>query len=638
MQLKKLSLNNFRNHKKTELQFEPLNLITGPEGAGKSSIRLAIMVALKGSIDLLDTRPLVMNGTEEARVKATFSRGKSERVIEKVIPRDPKRQMRTNLMNHKALLEFGGLDPDIAQIVCSTNEFVTMKKEDRIKALSKLVLGSITAKEIQEEVLEGLPETEREEAKVLLTKRIKIPEGTAPDALFKVFIDGAQAGRQAYRTLLSTKEQERDRESQNLRDLVETKSEETGVNIEDLKAWIETKKEKEILERELDPKQTKIKEIKDKKIQIEAALKNLGETDKQIKATENEQMELIKKKSILDDTILRKTNDLNELKGKVTSAPESANPLDIECPYFKYCRLPAGMLATLVTNKGIGQKEIDGIKAELEELTANSDDLGTQITEIQGKRRVLKDNKGTEESLKKDLELIQKAEDRTKEAASDIITKIEELKKAISGKDFTEESAKLLDGIKDEVTLETKTKLFDERIRKLSEEIKDMTVLEKRWDRIHKELKPKNARRRLIAKKSGDIESEISERVMSLTGIKETSFSDDMDIICNGVPVDYLSDSERYKVCIAIQHAICRTANAGIIIIDELNRIVDIEPIIEMISAIAQRGDGTVIAISADNRLVGKLPNCKPIHVKDGKISPNSDDESGPDSWDEELG
>ncbi len=76
MQIKRLGLINFRNHRSTEIEFAPgVTVISGPNGAGKTSLLEAIYLLSTGrSFRASDDNALLMLGSDKARISGQFSR------------------------------------------------------------------------------------------------------------------------------------------------------------------------------------------------------------------------------------------------------------------------------------------------------------------------------------------------------------------------------------------------------------------------------------------------------------------------------------------------------------------------------------------------------------------------------------
>src|SRR5882672_6303542 len=73
--IRKLTLENFRSHKRSEIELDRLTVIRGPHGAGKTSVLLALQLLLTGKCETTDeagrgAESLIRDGAKELRIAA----------------------------------------------------------------------------------------------------------------------------------------------------------------------------------------------------------------------------------------------------------------------------------------------------------------------------------------------------------------------------------------------------------------------------------------------------------------------------------------------------------------------------------------------------------------------------------------
>lgn len=74
MQLEKITVQNFRSYENAEFAFQPgINLVTGPNGVGKTNLLEAVFVAMRGGSFRVGDKDLPRVGSEWFRVDVELS-------------------------------------------------------------------------------------------------------------------------------------------------------------------------------------------------------------------------------------------------------------------------------------------------------------------------------------------------------------------------------------------------------------------------------------------------------------------------------------------------------------------------------------------------------------------------------------
>ena len=107
MNIQSISLINFRNHSKREFSFDKgLNLITGPNGSGKTNIAEAIYyLSLARSFKGVDDEDIITRGSEFAQIDAVVKEGQLKRRIRILITK----KGRSVLVNDKKVSKLSDL-------------------------------------------------------------------------------------------------------------------------------------------------------------------------------------------------------------------------------------------------------------------------------------------------------------------------------------------------------------------------------------------------------------------------------------------------------------------------------------------------------------------------------------------------
>ncbi len=82
MRILRLALKNFRSHQETVLNLDRFNFVRGPNGCGKSSIRMALEYLFTGQCQMTDgagrgAEALIRAGAKELEVSVTLERGET---------------------------------------------------------------------------------------------------------------------------------------------------------------------------------------------------------------------------------------------------------------------------------------------------------------------------------------------------------------------------------------------------------------------------------------------------------------------------------------------------------------------------------------------------------------------------------
>lgn len=190
MRIEKLSLENFRSHAKTEIDFSPLTFVTGPNAAGKSSIQQAIAFLLTGRCNATDAggrnaEELIRLGQKEFRIAASI-RNNGNAPLSVTRSKSPtSHAMSINggpvpvAQAEQGIRNILGVSADILSAVLDADRFVEMSEADQKRLISQaLDSGSI---DIPDEIQRAI-------ASVMGVKSAtKVPSVAEVDEFHKVF-------------------------------------------------------------------------------------------------------------------------------------------------------------------------------------------------------------------------------------------------------------------------------------------------------------------------------------------------------------------------------------------------------------------------------------------------------------------
>lgn len=145
--LKAVGLTGFRNHAKTSIELQQINIFVGPSGAGKSSIKEAIEYALTGACSYTDDAgrgadTLIQDGAKAAAVTVAIDGvGMVARTIPnglQVVGQDGQPWTGTLTAQQTALDQALGVDAKVIRACLNTTRFLGMKPDDQKDMLFRL--------------------------------------------------------------------------------------------------------------------------------------------------------------------------------------------------------------------------------------------------------------------------------------------------------------------------------------------------------------------------------------------------------------------------------------------------------------------------------------------------------------------
>jgi DNA repair exonuclease SbcCD ATPase subunit len=161
MRINRIELRNVRNHQNTVLELDRLNIITGRNGAGKSSILYALEAALTGRCAVTDRAgrglgDLVSVGRKGAKISIQIQAGKETYYIERSITATGGSTLKVDDWSGGAkaqqaeLMARLGADPDTISCLLGVSAFLSMPEKDQREMLVRLAGAKATAGELQE--------------------------------------------------------------------------------------------------------------------------------------------------------------------------------------------------------------------------------------------------------------------------------------------------------------------------------------------------------------------------------------------------------------------------------------------------------------------------------------------------------
>ena len=160
MRIQTLVLKNFRSHQETVLELDRFKFIRGPNGCGKSSVKMALEYLFTGRCKLTDAagrgaEALIRSGEKELEASATL--GSGETICRRRTPRSQivevnGKRVPVDAAETFLTKQFGS--PDVLSAVLNADQFVEMSEAEQQRLLAQLAdAGKV---EIPGEILDAL--------------------------------------------------------------------------------------------------------------------------------------------------------------------------------------------------------------------------------------------------------------------------------------------------------------------------------------------------------------------------------------------------------------------------------------------------------------------------------------------------
>lgn len=611
MKINKLMVQNFRNHKQTEIFLDKVNFFVGRNNAGKTSLLAAIEWGLTGKCLWTDKAgrgagDLVSLDAKQALVALDVEG------IGSIVRSMPPHSLQVGSISgvnegQAAILNRLATDEERLKIVLNASAFLSMSNSEQVNFLSGVFNLQFTAEKVAQRLEAWLKDKGQsaDRARALATRAkgyysAGITGG--PEVL-----DAMERRAREYR-----KELKRDKQRAEAA-LAEISAAGMAApvdgRVEELKARLAQlrKKREELLTSAGDSqlparREALINRIKGLDERIKAAQDKLAELGESIKGLPDREsgVDYSQREKRLRDTIEGLNNRAVSFKNRaaniasrldtVTSAARALASVDRRCPLAPdviKCGMSkdqvAGILQLLKDEAQTAREELGSIKQELQQIE----------TQLSGTSRELDDLKKSEamalEQTKKLLLL--KGEIRTQQVLinqlnterDNLISELDRLPEP--GREVAkttaelEQLAELMADIETQLVQAGEMAALARRQEELKQDIDTYTAEVADLELLVKSLGPDGLRRDILADVLGNFLSRVNHRLGRLTeGAYQLTLGADMTLLCraNGgphLPLKLLSKSEQLRVGIAIQEALSHAAGLNFLAIDEADML-----------------------------------------------------------------
>lgn len=599
MKIKTIDIKNFLALKQATLNLQaPINIITGANESGKSSIRDAIQWCLTGHARGLKTHDqqaaLIRDGAKAAEVTLTLADGLA--ISRKKTPKTP--------------ASVTGPVPDdqvMASILCDPMAFLSLSDELRQQTLFKLIPGMNPTPEVICNKLAdiiGQPFDEK-------TTALSIPEHAAIEQLGKL---AATQGFKAAETeaIIKRRIAKRDRDD---------------AKVEEPEPVYKTFTLPDIQQTEVEAGLSTLRTERDKLLQKRGKME--GELDK-VPAMEQELGDLVSNPiEPPEDGEIKEWQDaldinrpiLEKLQKQVESLSSGKAPqfYPETCPVFPGPEVPCPKAKEvgLPGREAPNPEKVKKLNADLQEQTEEIDRLEKGLYLAKAKQTAHDDyTKKLQELADKIAKMKEQQEQATATAGID---------EQIATLDARRKTGyELLDAIRD---FWRKKEAAEASQAKITEAEKEIAL----YDALAKALAPDGIPSALISEALGPV----NQKLAFASGYlfpdcdehEPLHLTEDLEVYRGITPYSTLSKSARYRVGIAFQVVLAQLAEARLIMVDECD-ILDPpnrSQLIDFLMAIRQDFDTILCFATSDHANPSPIPELQIWWIDNGKISPVTD-------------
>lgn len=592
MKINRLSIENFRSHKKTELSLDRINFFAGGNNAGKTSILAAIEWALTGRCMWTDKAgrgavDLVRQGEKHATVALEVA---GLGAVIRSLPPHALQVGKTSGVNEgqAALHNSLGVGEDRLRVALNAGAFVNMSLAEQRAFLFNAYGLTWTVEQVAAELAvwltkKGLPE---EDAGRLAKKaKVYYPVGIAcgPE-IFDAMEKRAREER---------KEQKKDKQQSEAalaemgdpapgQDTEPDYVDQIRLRLSELKerrdellrtcgAGQDVRARREALLRKLSDVEEKIRTGEALGRSLAGELEQCGEPQDYCAGIENELLGRLDALTKSEATAKSKLEAINKagsaLSGRDRMCPLA--PSHLQCCLTKE-QLDA-VLLTLRKEHQLLSQELKSLSQELARVKEELAEATRQREESQARAKkalLLKGRLNTQQAMLDSLAVNKKALEQERdslpqaETGTDTEQELEQITGLIAA------GEKELQQFAESLAIADKKAVLQQDVVTLAAEVADLETLVKA-------LGPDGLRRDMLAGILEGFMSRVNDRLGRLTeGAYQVSLSDDMTILCraNGgpvLPLRLLSRSEQLRVGIAISDALSAAAGLKFLAIDE---------------------------------------------------------------------
>lgn len=616
MKINTLELENFRNHEKTVMELEKINVITGKNNSGKTTIKGALQFGLTGENEWAkttkDTKALIKTGEKGASVIIdVVGLGKIER---RITPSKNYIKLNNTPIPTKQLVkeynELFNLNVEPISYVIDNNKFFDLSANEQKDLIFKMLGVDLASKTIMK-----FMDNPTKEA-------INKIRGKLPETLEIKDFDNIYKDLFGERKLLKKEKESLNIKLDSLKDISNKcpldikKFNEDIMRLNNSKGLIlETIANAKAREENL---KTLKKYLANTLEQIKNKTKLLTIGTKNVKMIENKIDKLLQQKISLEKDLIKNktTHDISSKQN--ISLTKMINKLKTNiCPLSSklVCQTDKSSLRSELQNSinennvaiKDSQSNIIKTEKEIKVLEINVNSLKTQFNIF----NELTNLTNQKEQYKADIDKIKISNNSIEKETTKLIETNKEIEKHIV----------LKSQYSDWIKKQREKNDIEIKVEKKNKEIKIL-------DYLIVEFSPKGVKSRILKKVIGPIEEQCNENLQILTDGQyclKFDFSIDFEIIINKndnlVPIKFLSDSEKLRISVIIQDAINKITGINILIVDNVE-ILDEENEELFISLINQIQDQyeNIFIISTNNI---KIPNCKTFVISEGCIKEN---------------
>jgi len=560
--LKKLNIKNFESHCDTTIDFSKVNIITGKNGEGKSSIINALMFALSGDLPTKPYQEYIKNEEESARVELEMdiSPTNTGKITRKIINKDA---TKTEGVSTNKLAEQIGTTPETLRTLADTWFFVRYAtSSSRRNVLSSVLSRKYTLEELLECISERDPLNTHKDFVVENYDILNNPKKSQMEVLYKLAYDRRATVKKQKESIdiqISSLENKLSAYAD-----IPTEIDEAMLARTSKHSSIKTSISYETTS--LDSKRLSFKQYSDKLDEMRHTRGLLVAKLDEKKTTKDEVSALSEQMIIIKSQLQGLNNNLSLiLKDSVVECPVCGNPLT-----------------------GVEEKLRDKIKEKTQAisnletiLTTKKDtlDLQNKITEIDSLLA------GADKKLQTMKADISNTEDKILQMNTEL-TKLEEL--GILDKAGIDASKNQTEVLKMKGALST---LRDQQ----SSIIDEINLLNTRVDLFN----DKSIWTKLLSYNRELFVTKLTETVKLLIPKYNAIINDELDIIFDGISINTLSESEKFRVGISIQAALSIASGTGILLIDGSDIVTDPTNVIEYINKLGSMDEIKTMIITS---------------------------------------
>lgn len=553
--IKEIRLHNITCFTDLTLSVGALNIIYGPDGSGKSTIKDAIELLITGKCPGRES-PFLRLGAIEGTITADIDLNGHPRLLEKNL----KMGSTTNGgVSQSVLLKELKVTKPALELLADVWSVLRKSEKDLTTTINRALAQNMSRDEVIELIVEHVEAEHKVAARTLLQEEIK---KTTADTL-------ATAKTKISKRLngIDGKIEEAEKEKKVLEGKLALLK---NVNMEKVQqARLKIQIENQIKEREntLQTREADLKKLE----------KDLDDANKEL--AKHKKIDLLK----LQQEVANLNSEIN-----INSANLAAIPGDLEvtgnlnCKWFGTCQLDEKHMIDVV------KQARDNNRNRKSALQLESETLQEKLGKAQKKL----------DDAKNDNEKYDTAEGKVSDLTEDISDKKDWIK---TDKDFIEAQKKLIpigvDGIGDALfTMADEAQKIGEQVSTLNTTIQSEQSSKPILDACLKALESSDDE--LKATKTTEFIEQAKENLAFIFG-KTITYDETSGYRIGDIPISWMSMSQKQRVGLALQHATAKVTGVPIMIVDDMNIITNYERVGKFIKDAVLEDKMTVFLFSS---------------------------------------